>query len=427
MKLKKFDRRYLPMLWIGLVVWLGSILAMAILEWTGNAPAGQDTVFGLGKTMFQNSPLATLLLICVLQPIFEEIGFRLWGVGKRWMTIVGLIVMAIFVLSEMKLWGLIFLAAFVVVWFCFRNDFVRNWTNTLITSAAFSLSHISGFGGFSLGMVLGLADIFGMAMVMCWLVLNIGFWASALLHVLNNSLALIVPLLFLPASATLHCYTVENGGKSLAYNLTMEPLSPFADNSKLLSGSAKLWELKNYAEDYYLVGEPAEIASKIAAQTQVLRNIYFDWESQNKSLEERVVMKVDSSAKDYSFETLLEDYQKLVKNYRDEPLVFDTTEFMLKEVWLVYKDGREELYDGLGENALEVEMRVMSSVGGLKGNVLYTEYEPGDTAMTPKVYCRQVKNPLEDYTAQMESIMDAMYDYKIEYRDARKATLITIK
>lgn len=427
MKLKKFDRKYWPMFWIGLVIWLGSVLIMSIFEWIGSPLDGQDTVMGLGKNMFQSMPLFTVLLLCVLQPFIEEVGFRLWGVGKKWMTIVGLIVMAVFVLSEMKLWGLLFLGGFIAVWLCVKDPFKRNWANTLITSAAFALSHVSGYAGLSLGMVLGLLDIFGMAIVMCWLVLNIGFWASALLHMLNNSLAILLPMIFLPAPATLHCYSVADGTKSLAYNLTMEPVHPFADNSSLMSGSTNLWELKNFTTKYYLVGEPAELAAKIAGQTKTPKDVYFDWTSQGVGLEERVVLRVDSSTKHYSFETLLEDYGKLVKNYRDDPLVFDTTEFMLKEIWLVYKDGREVLYDGVGEESWEVTRRVTMNNGEMKGNVIYTDYEVSDTGLVNKVYCRLVENPLASYYSKLDDVMDAMYDYRIEYRDAHKAKLITIK
>ena len=72
-KPKRFDKRFLPMLWIGLAFWVGSIAIMYILEWAGVEMAGQDNLFDLGKTMFQRLPIFTLLLFCLLQPILEEI------------------------------------------------------------------------------------------------------------------------------------------------------------------------------------------------------------------------------------------------------------------------------------------------------------------------------------------------------------------
>ena len=46
-KPKRFDKRFLPMLWIGLAFWVGSIAIMYILEWAGVEMAGQDNLFDL--------------------------------------------------------------------------------------------------------------------------------------------------------------------------------------------------------------------------------------------------------------------------------------------------------------------------------------------------------------------------------------------
>ena len=230
-KPKRYNRRYLPMLWIGLALWLLSMLVSYIMEKSGNAPAGQEFLMDMGKSIFQTVPFLLVLLFCFFQPILEELSFRLWGVGKKWMTILCLVLMTLFAVSEMGMWGLLFVALFIVVWVTVKDKVLQNWLNALITSACFALCHISGFAGFSIGMVLGLLDIFGMALVMCWLTINISFWLSCLLHVLNNSLAILVPLLFLTNPVTV---TNDNA------TLSIEPLRPFANNDQLFENQAYL-------------------------------------------------------------------------------------------------------------------------------------------------------------------------------------------
>ena len=429
MKFKKFDRRYLPMLWTGLVIWLGCMLTLAVLEWTGHTPEGQETVMGFGKDMFQSNPIATLLLLCLFQPILEEFGFRLWAVGKTWMTIVCLIIMAVFGFSEIGLWFALILAAFIIVWRCIKDAFIRNWANTLITSAAFALCHISGFGGFSLGMVLGLGDIFGMAIVMCWLVINLGFWFSPLLHVLNNSLAIVLPLIFLPSTATLTAYDGPSSKDSTPeYHMSLSPLHPFADNTNLFALADHLPLTFAQSDHFYLVGEPAEIAKMIADAMPADSSIYtlIEWKSAEENLEERVVLRVDSIRQhpiDYAM--LLEDYQRLVKGYRDEPLTLDTTEIMLQEAWLVYSDGHEELLDNEHPKYMEATSRIWSYSNSTD---IITRYETdADSNIIGKVYVRPVANPLEGRLSFLYKTLDKMYDYQIEYRDGIPARLVTIK
>ena len=416
------------MLWIGLVIWLGSMLISFVMEWTGHTPNGQETVMAVGKMFFQRLPVLTLLLFCVFQPILEEFSFRLWGEGKKWTTIVCLVLMACFTVGEMGLWGLLCVAAMAVAWFGIRDRFVQMWACALISALAFTLCHISGFGGFSVGMVLGLTDIFGFAMVLAWLAINFSIWLAALLHVLNNSLVLMIPLLFLNDPMTLPCYTLEGGVKAQDYVLNIEPLRPFDDNGGLIADADRLYELDSTTTEFYLVGEPAEIASHLATWAGREQYTYFDWQSKGESLEERVVLRVTDIKQDkLRYDLLLKDYLKLVEQY-DDPLVFDTTEVMLKEVWLVYPDGREVLFEQGCEDFAKAEGRVMSGSFGVRGNMLITEYEEvDDSTMVPHEYCLERPNPLAEMLGSMEEMMDRVSGFKIEYRDARKATLIVIK
>ena len=430
MKNKRYDKRFLPMLWIGLVIWLGSMLISLVMEWTGHTPNGQETVFAVGKMFFQRLPVLTLLLFCVFQPILEEFSFRLWGEGKKWTTIVCLVLMACFTVGEIGLWGLLFVAAMAVAWFGVRDRFIQMWACALISALAFTLCHISGFGGFSVGMVLGLTDIFGFALVLAWLAINFSIWLAALLHVLNNSLALMIPLLFLNDPLTLPCYTMQGGVKAQDYTLTIEPLKPFADNSSLIANADRLYDLDSTTTSFYIVGEPAQIASHLASHVPgAEKYVYTDWLPKDEVLEERVVFRVDNLVPGkLRYDLLLKDYLRLVEEYAGEPLVFDTTEVMLKEAWLVYPDGHEVLFEQGCEDFAKAEGRIMSGGFGVRGNMLITEYEEvDDSTMVPHEYCLERPNPLTDMLGSMDEMMDKVSGFRIEYRDARPATLIVIK
>ena len=431
-KPKLFDKRFLPMLWIGLAFWVGSIAIMYILEWAGVEMAGQDNLFDLGKTMFQRLPVFTLLLFCLLQPILEEMSFRLWGVGKKWTLVLCLVLMAMFGVSSIGLLGLLFVVGIILVTVLVKDRFVQVWLNAILSSLLFSLCHISGFGNDVLGMTLGLSDIFGMALVCCWLTVNISFWLSCLLHVLNNSLSIILPLLFLPDVQTgriIVSYEDSPNMKELA--TVIEPVRPFADNSALLAGAATQSELAAGAKDFYLVGEPAEIARMIASQRMgIPADVLFDWKAKEESLEERIVLRVNDIKKEvYNCDDLYDHYMSQIACYLDEPLRMDTTEVMLKEIWLVYDDGHEELLTDSCEHFNDVYSRLMSNPYGIRGHaIVMLSEEVNDSTVAFHYYCRLNENALQKEVDKMNAAMDKLkhVDYHLDYRDGRKVTYITI-
>ncbi len=431
-KPKLFDKRFLPMLWIGLAFWVGSIAIMYILEWAGVEMAGQDNLFDLGKTMFQRLPIFTLLLFCLLQPILEEMSFRLWGVGKKWTLVLCLVLMAMFGVSSIGLLGLLFVVGIILVTVLVKDRFVQVWLNAILSSLLFSLCHISGFGNDVLGMTLGLSDIFGMALVCCWLTVNISFWLSCLLHVLNNSLSIILPLLFLPDVQTGRIIvSYEDSPNMQELATVIEPVRPFADNSALLAGAATQSELAAGAKDFYLVGEPAEIARMIASQRMgIPADVLFDWKAKEESLEERIVLRVNDIKKEvYSCDDLYDHYMSQIACYLDEPLRMDTTEVMLKEIWLVYDDGHEELLTDSCAHFNDVYSRLMSNPYGIRGNeIVMLSEEVNDSTVAFHYYCRLNENALQKEVDKMNAAMDKLkhVDYHLDYRDGRKVTYITI-
>ena len=420
------------MLWIGLAFWVGSIAIMYILEWAGVEMAGQDNLFDLGKTMFQRLPIFTLLLFCLLQPILEEMSFRLWGVGKKWTLVLCLVLMAMFGVSSIGLLGLLFVVGIILVTVLVKDRFVQVWLNAILSSLLFSLCHISGFGNDVLGMTLGLSDIFGMALVCCWLTVNISFWLSCLLHVLNNSLSIILPLLFLPDVQTGRIIvSYEDSPNMQELATVIEPLRPFADNSALIAGAASQSELAAGAKDFYLVGEPAEIARMIASQRMgIPADVLFDWKAKEESLEERIVLRVNDIKKEvYSCDDLYDHYMSQIACYLDEPLRMDTTEVMLKEIWLVYDDGHEELLTDSCEHFNDVYSRLMSNPYGIRGNeIVMLSEEVNDSTVAFHYYCRLNENALQKEVDKMNAAMDKLkhVDYHLDYRDGRKVTYITI-
>ena len=430
---KRYDKRFLPMLWIGLILWIGSMAVMYFLESTGKSPSGQENLMQMSKEMFHTIPVFTLLLLCFFQPILEELSFRLWGVGKKWTTIVCLVLMSVFVMSELKLFGLIFIVAFILVWVLVRNRVAQVWINTIITSLAFSLSHISGFGDFSLGMVLGLVDIFGMALVLCWLTININFWLAPLLHVLNNSVSILVPMLFVSDPIT-SSHSITVGPQEVcSYQTTVEPFRYFADNKELMSQDGPCGLFPPDTTGFVLVGEPAQIACRLAARADstMLNNVEwkynYDWQSKNAGLEERVVFRVsDYSNPDgnYDFNNIF--YNGLLDDYiRDsrligDTIVADTTEIMIQEVWVVYDDGREELFTSDSPSSLWSEV--------MEGKVLLSKpVEENDSTVTIHYYVYDDihASPLLDMRSTL--LNTSSRDYRIEYRDSHKETFIIFK
>ena len=432
MKFKRYNKRYLPMLWIGLALWLGTMLVSYILEKAGVMVTGQETLMDLGKLMFRSVPIFTLLMLCLLQPILEEMSFRLWGVGKKWTTILCFVLMALFTVGSVGLWGVILVAAIIVVTLLVKNKFVQVWLNAILSSLLFSLCHISGFGNDVLGMTLGLSDIFGMALVCCWLTVNISFWLSCLLHVLNNSLSIILPLLFLPDVQTGRIIvSYEDSPNMQELATVIEPVRPFADNSALLAGAATQSELAAGAKDFYLVGEPAEIARMIASQRMgIPADVLFDWKAKEESLEERIVLRVNDIKKEvYSCDDLYDHYMSQIACYLDEPLRMDTTEVMLKEIWLVYDDGHEELLTDTCAHFNDVFSRLSTNPYGIRGHeVVMLSEEVYDSTVAFHYYCRLNENALQKEVDKMNAAMDKLkhVDYHLDYRDGRKVTYITI-
>lgn len=424
MRFKKYDKRYLPMLWIGLAIWAVGFGGSWLMELAGVKISSQETLMGMFKSIFQVSPIGVVLLGCIFGPVLEEFSFRLWGVGKRWTTIICLVLMAMFSFGEIGFWGILLVVGIVVAMRLIKDAFKRNWAVTLLSSAAFALCHISGFNGFSLGMVLGLMDIFGMAMVMCWLTLNLSFWFSCLLHVCNNSLAFLLPLVFLNAPVN-NVFT----NPDIACNTTLEALKPFADNKELILNADNSFFPESPMTEFICVDEPQEIAARLLSlDTNIAFHSLDHYEflamPKNEELEERVVWTVKFDTAQYpDFHRLLPMFIKDYEAFAKEKLIFDTADVEMEEVWMVYDDGREEQVTDSSDNLTEVWIRMHDTKLGMRSHNPISIV--GDD---PALYAYPVSNNTHDMLSATEQVRNALYGYSLDFRPSGKMfKLVTIK
>lgn len=429
---KNFDVKYWKMLWLGLVVWLASMLISAIMEWMGMPLESQGVLMRSGKTMFQQMPVFTLLLLCLLQPVLEEFAFRLWGVGKLWMIIVCLCLMATFCVAELQLWGLLPVAVFVAAWILVKDENKRIWALTLISSAGFALCHISGYGEPSWGMFVGLMNIFGMAIVLCWLAVNVNFWCAAALHALNNSIAILVPMLFPPADASVERFVNHGEGSTQVVKTFISPVHPFSDGEyEAYAKISLLYDTSLVTDSICLMGEPEELA-KTLCQLQPMVDIwtFFDWVPQGENIEDRIVYTVTYSSPQHpDMKSLLHDYCEALQTYRKgKRLTFDTASVMAKEAWIVYPDGREKRLSGYEDEEYTMAMTFISlGITGEHYKEEYIEkYSPDGTCLSQIIYLPQ-DNPLAKRMRSYGRIFNKVAGFRVEMRDARKVTLITVK
>jgi hypothetical protein len=110
-------------------------------------------------------------------------------------------VMANFVYLTLNIWFITLAALCIVLFFVVRDQHRKRQVSIITTSVLFASMHLSGYSSFSIASVLGILQIFGMALVMCYVVINHRFIYSIVIHVLNNSFALLLPLFFMGSEA----------------------------------------------------------------------------------------------------------------------------------------------------------------------------------------------------------------------------------
>lgn len=406
MKFKRYDKRFNKMLWIGLGIWVVSILLSLILDWCGVKVDSQDTLIGIAKQLFHSSPILCLLLLCVFGPLLEECSFRLWGRGKTWCVIVCMLLMMAFTCAEMhSWWPILLIAALTTVCFVVKDRFRRNWIVAVGSSFLFAICHISGYGSFSMGMVVGLVDIFGFALVLSYLTINLSFWFSVLLHVLNNSCVILIPMLFV--GEPIHVETAQ-------YTIDATPFKAFADNSRC-------WDSVNY-EDVHQVswnGELPEIVCFLYSfGTAVINDtIIYDWRG-GESLESRYFMKAQckDSVVAIGSVKVYRDIARLLM--QEAKVVADTDVVVASSIWVVDADGTETRLDDR-EDALQISVKCQG---------LYDEesiyWSRANEDGTESYWAYYAPNEI---SKQSEEIYNAARGYKFVYKPDHKVTRVVFR
>lgn len=408
MKFKRYDKRFNKMLWIGLGIWIVSILLSLILEWCGVKVDSQDTLIGIAKQLFHSSPILCLLLLCVFGPLLEECSFRLWGRGKTWCVIVCMLLMMAFTCGEMNSWWPIpIVAALAVVCFVVKDRFRRNWIVALGSSFLFAICHISGFGSFSIGMVVGLMDIFGFALVLSYLTINLSFWFSVLLHVLNNSIVLALSLLFV--GEPIHVETAQ-------YTIDATPFKAFADNSHC-------WSSVNDANSSGNViawnGELPELVCFLYDfGTAVINDsIIYSWHG-GESLEARYFMRAQfkDSVVAIGSVKVYRDIARLLM--QEAKVVADTDVVVASSIWVVDADGTETRLDDR-EDALQISAECRG---------LYDEesiyWSRANEDGTESYWAYYAPNEL---SKQEEEVRSTLRGYKFVYKPDHKVTRVVFR
>ena len=221
---RKFS--YTIILWIGAASWLVSAFTRIVLSFCGYEITGQDVLIdtlGLEK----NTLYVGVMLIAAgcVAPIMEEFLFRYWIKSKnRVITLVLFTVMSGYVAFNTFWWlGAVgFIFCMLLGYFLRKRSNFRTIFLMFSTSLLFSVAHITGFSQFSLDMVLCMTELFGLGLVLCWLVYNVGFWWSCLLHVVNNIIAILIVMLTAASSSA--APSPVNFDTTL-YSVSLQPIS----------------------------------------------------------------------------------------------------------------------------------------------------------------------------------------------------------
>ncbi len=406
------------MLWVGLSIWGVSVLAMQIMSWCGVDISAQSNLMDLVKNQFRTMPIFCMLLLCIIQPFIEEVGFRLWGVGKQWMTIVSLGVMAIFLAGELGWWSIPLIVAMLAGLYLVRDPFYRTWTLAIVSSIAFMLAHLSGCNGDS-GILIFfvLTDILGMALICCWIATQLGFWFSVLVHVTNNTLALLIPIVFISSPAT-ETYS--------GYQITIAPYNVFSktDATNHQKSTASLNDYIRIMErdsvfrgELFFFGEPAKILAQIKSHSDSPDAEYVTWKSSFRQLEERVMVtvKVEEAL---NWDTLASALQYAFVASKIVPSIEMTEQLeTLNRLWLKYEDGTEVCVDHLSED----DFKVLSSGFPKEWQQTWTADADSSYFKVTTFFEEDLQDNLKSQK-EIEEMMHLKFDYR-PYKEVKRTII----
>ena len=246
--------QYNPLLWAGLALWLGLGLLRYVLAWTGMPSVGNEALNVL--LMDAKSDKSVFLLILsagLLVPIVDEVLFRLWIDVRR--TAVALLLfagMGVALGFSLAWWAgaLSFALCAAAYLLLAQKPAARVLALIGLTTLLYAL-HAGLAYGLNADGALVMGSALGLAMALCWVVLNMGFVWACLLHVVGATVAQLIWYAFAPP---------------LAQPVAAQPLHIEGDGyvAILRPAETRAAVLKGNDSTYVLSGELPAIAMDLA-------------------------------------------------------------------------------------------------------------------------------------------------------------------
>ena len=153
-----------------------------------------------------------LIVLGLVGPIVEEVGFRLWGNGKLWTGITSIILMAAMCYDVVGGWWFSLLVVLCggAILVLFRTDKTKRlFALMILSSVLFAVAHMGNYDEGWFMTLVALAEKFGFGLVASYLVINHNILWSIGLHVFNNGIiAILMGLSFGKVSSSV--VTIDN-------------------------------------------------------------------------------------------------------------------------------------------------------------------------------------------------------------------------
>jgi membrane protease YdiL (CAAX protease family) len=147
------------------------------------------------ETRFNDVNVIVMILGGVLfAPVSEELFFRGVFTGKKHLKYISYFGIAFFVIMQQSYFLIPLLILFIILFeLKTKNNFQKY--SYLVNALLFSLMHYKLYDLFSFSSYPSIIGTAGLALVLIWLVLNVGLWASMLAHFLVNGTLIFTAIL----------------------------------------------------------------------------------------------------------------------------------------------------------------------------------------------------------------------------------------
>lgn len=139
------------------------------------------------ETRFNDVNVMTMILGGVLfAPVSEELFFRGIFTGKKYLKYISYVGIAFFVIMQQSYFLIPLLILFIILFELITKNNLQKYTY-FINALLFSLMHYKFYDLLNVSSYPSIIGTAGLALVLIWLVLNVGLWSSILAHFLVNA------------------------------------------------------------------------------------------------------------------------------------------------------------------------------------------------------------------------------------------------